>query len=137
MVNTLEARSSTISWRFRSLFDWSESCFSKSGISGLQVIWLREQKIFGTQWESKSDHNNKENLKWVQEGLLLLREANVQKGTTSYSGYIDWICTSAGNNLHSSENIWACFSAIASISWISLATCSSTLEKMKIIKLAA
>jgi len=45
----------------------------------------------------------------------------------SYNGYIDWICTSAGNSLHSSENIRDCLSAIASMSWISLATCSSIL----------
>lgn len=47
----------------------------------------------------------------------------------TYKRYFDWICTSAGNNLHSSEKIWACLSAIESISCISLATCSSTLQK--------
>lgn len=46
----------------------------------------------------------------------------------SYNGYMDWICTSAGNNLHSSEKICACFSAIASISCMSFVTCSSTLQ---------
>lgn len=38
-------------------------------------------------------------------GILLGNVVKYLKIITSYSGYIDWICTSAGNNLHSSEKI--------------------------------